>query len=127
VTKYYSSYVAVPFLRKITKIEDFFTPKQSYVFFKKLFYVIIFHNHLHFKECTFRPMYLCGGSPNFFFYLNIWTTDVIPYNALNLEFANFETPCILINCVEVKLYRVILNDCSRSRPCPCYYVFAAFM
>jgi hypothetical protein len=27
------------------------------------------------------------------------------------------------------MYRVILNlnDCSRSRPCPCYYVFAAFM
>jgi hypothetical protein len=25
------------------------------------------------------------------------------------------------------IYRVILNDCSRSRPCPCYYVFAAFM
>jgi hypothetical protein len=25
------------------------------------------------------------------------------------------------------LYRVILNDCSRSRPCPCYYIFAAFM
>jgi hypothetical protein len=24
-------------------------------------------------------------------------------------------------------YRVILNDCTRSRPCPCYYVFAAFM
>jgi hypothetical protein len=20
-----------------------------------------------------------------------------------------------------------LNDCSRSRPCPCYYIFAAFM
>jgi hypothetical protein len=27
VTKYYSSYVAVPFLRKITKILDFFTPQ----------------------------------------------------------------------------------------------------
>jgi hypothetical protein len=27
VTKYYSSYVAVPFFRKITKISDFFTPK----------------------------------------------------------------------------------------------------
>jgi hypothetical protein len=25
------------------------------------------------------------------------------------------------------LYRVILNDCSRSRPCPCYHIFAAFM
>jgi L-type amino acid transporter 9 len=24
-------------------------------------------------------------------------------------------------------YRVILNDCSRSRPCPCYYMFVAFM
>jgi hypothetical protein len=24
-------------------------------------------------------------------------------------------------------YRVIINDCSRSRPCPCYYIFAAFM
>jgi hypothetical protein len=24
-------------------------------------------------------------------------------------------------------YSVILNDCSRSRPCPCYYIFAAFM
>jgi hypothetical protein len=26
-TKYYSRYVAVPFLRKITKIQDFFSPK----------------------------------------------------------------------------------------------------
>jgi hypothetical protein len=24
-------------------------------------------------------------------------------------------------------YRVILNDCSRSRPCPCYEIFAAFI
>jgi hypothetical protein len=30
----------------------------------------------------------------FFFYFHIWTTEVIPYNALNLEFADFETPCI---------------------------------
>jgi hypothetical protein len=22
----------------------------------------------HFKECTFRPMYLCGGSPDFFLF-----------------------------------------------------------
>jgi hypothetical protein len=27
----------------------------------------------------------------------------------------------------VAFIRVILYDCSRSRPCPCYYVFAAFM
>jgi hypothetical protein len=39
-------------------------------------------------------MYLCGGSPDFFFNFHIWTTEVIPYNALNSEFANFETPCI---------------------------------
>jgi hypothetical protein len=26
-----------------------------------------------------------------------------------------------------RIYRVIINDCSRSRPCPCYYIFAAFM
>jgi hypothetical protein len=25
------------------------------------------------------------------------------------------------------MYRVIINDCSRSRPCPCYEIFAAFM
>jgi hypothetical protein len=24
-------------------------------------------------------------------------------------------------------YMVIRNDCSRSRPCPCYEIFAAFM
>jgi hypothetical protein len=36
-------------------------------------------------------MYLCGGSPDFF-YFHIWLTEVIPYNALNSEFANFETP-----------------------------------
>jgi hypothetical protein len=39
-------------------------------------------------------MYLCAGSPDFFF--RIWTTQVIPNNALNSEFANFETPCIII-------------------------------
>jgi hypothetical protein len=44
VTKYYSSYVAVPFLRKFTKIEDFFYSKVK-LFFKKMFYVIIFHNY----------------------------------------------------------------------------------
>jgi hypothetical protein len=32
----------------------------------------------------------------FFFNFHIWTTEVIPYNALNSEFANFETPCILL-------------------------------
>jgi hypothetical protein len=40
-------------------------------------------------EKKFRPMYLCGGSPDFFFIFHIWTTEVIPYNALNSEFANF--------------------------------------
>jgi hypothetical protein len=47
---------------------------------------------------TQQPSYQCifvGGVP-IFFYFHIWTTEVIPYNALNLEFANFETPCILI-------------------------------
>jgi hypothetical protein len=29
--------------------------------------------------------------------------------------------------LQMAKYRVILNDCSRSRPCSCYYVFAAFM
>jgi hypothetical protein len=38
-------------------------------------------------------MYLCGGSPDFF-NLHIWTAEVIPYNVLNSEFANFETPSI---------------------------------
>jgi hypothetical protein len=47
VTKYYSSYVAVPFLRKITNIQDFLL--QSKAILQKLFYVIIFHNHLHHK------------------------------------------------------------------------------
>jgi hypothetical protein len=35
-----------------------------------------------------------GGVPIFFFYFHIWTTEVIPYNALISEFRNFETPCI---------------------------------
>jgi hypothetical protein len=48
VTKYYSSYVAGPFLRKITKVLDFFY-SEGKLFVKKLFYVIIFHNHLHHK------------------------------------------------------------------------------
>jgi hypothetical protein len=34
-----------------------------------------------------------GGESRFFFH--IWTTKVNPYNALNSEFANFETPCII--------------------------------
>jgi hypothetical protein len=34
-----------------------------------------------------------GGVPIFFCF-HIWTTEVIPYNALNSDFANFETPCI---------------------------------
>jgi hypothetical protein len=38
-------------------------------------------------------MYLCGGVP-IFFYFHILTTEVIPYNALNSEFVNFETPCM---------------------------------
>jgi hypothetical protein len=47
-----------------------------------------------FKECTFRPMYLCGRSPDFFFNFSIWTTEVSLYNALNSEFVNFEKPCM---------------------------------
>jgi hypothetical protein len=35
------------------------------------------------------------GGVQIFFNFHIWTTDVIPYNALNAEFANFETPCII--------------------------------
>jgi hypothetical protein len=35
-----------------------------------------------------------GGESRFFFNFHIWTTEVILYNALNSEFANFETPCI---------------------------------
>jgi hypothetical protein len=31
----------------------------------------------------------------FFFNFHIWATDLIPYNALSLEFGNFETPCTL--------------------------------
>jgi hypothetical protein len=45
-------------------------------------------------------MYLGGGSPDFFFNLHVWTTEVIPYNALNSEFANFETSCIIITSVK---------------------------
>jgi hypothetical protein len=30
----------------------------------------------------------------FCFYFHIWTTEVIPYNARNSEFANLKTPCI---------------------------------
>jgi hypothetical protein len=37
----------------------------------------------------------CFGPDLFFFNLHIWTTDLIPYNALSLEFGNFETPCTL--------------------------------
>jgi hypothetical protein len=48
VTKYYSSYVAVPFFRKNYSNFRFFYSKVK-LFSKKLFYVIIFHNHLHHK------------------------------------------------------------------------------
>jgi hypothetical protein len=30
-----------------------------------------------------------------------------------------------INETILLLYRVITNDCSRSKPCPCYEIFAA--
>jgi hypothetical protein len=53
-------------------------------------------------------MYLCGGSPDFFFYFHIWTTEVIPYNALNSELANFETPCIL--GAKKKIFKTFLPD-----------------
>jgi hypothetical protein len=33
----------------------------------------------------------------------------------------------MIFITDATKYRVILNDCSRSRPYPCYYIFAAFM
>jgi hypothetical protein len=52
-------------------------------------------------------MYLCGGSPEFFFFFHIWTTEVIPYNALNSEFANFETPCMYY-AGEIPLFGIIL-------------------
>jgi hypothetical protein len=79
VTKYYSSYVGVPFLRKITKI---FQPV--------------------FKENALQRV-------RFFFNFHIWTTEVIPYNALNLEFANFETPCIYFIISAPFFERVGLN------------------
>jgi hypothetical protein len=41
-------------------------------------------------------MYLCRGSPDFFFYFHIWTTEVIPYNALNSEFANLYIYLLLL-------------------------------
>jgi hypothetical protein len=33
-----------------------------------------------------------GGVLIFFFNFHIWTTEVMPYNALDLEFANLGTP-----------------------------------
>jgi hypothetical protein len=42
VTKYYSSYVAVPFKKKKYKNLRFFYSKVK-LFFKKLFYIIIFY------------------------------------------------------------------------------------
>jgi hypothetical protein len=47
------------------------------------------------KSAPSDHFFFVGGSPDFF-YFHIWTTEVIPYNALNSEFANFETPCIKI-------------------------------
>jgi hypothetical protein len=49
------------------------------------------------------------GESRFFFYFHIWTTEVIPYNTLNLEFANFSTPCMLgckINIVSSTVFRL---------------------
>jgi hypothetical protein len=43
------------------------------------------------------------GRVPIFFYFYIWTTEVIPYNALNSEFVNFETPVDLDWGLVVKL------------------------
>jgi hypothetical protein len=40
------------------------------------------------------------GESRFFLNFHIWTTEVIPYNGLNSEFANFETPCIIFSYKE---------------------------
>jgi hypothetical protein len=62
-------------------------------------------------------MYLYRGSPDFFFNFHIRTTEVIPYNALNSEFANFETPCILLNS---QLYQKFNDfDVSRTKSAGC--------
>jgi hypothetical protein len=54
------------------------------------------------RDCIF-----VGGIP-IFFNFHIWTTEVIPYNALNLEFANYETPCICFFLYELAFYHLIL-------------------
>jgi hypothetical protein len=67
-------------------------------------------------------MYFCGRSPDFFLNFHILTTEVIPYNALNSEFANSEAPC-MVNFQEIKIHLICLRlprktifiiDCSTS-------------
>jgi hypothetical protein len=55
-----------------------------------------------FKECIFRPMYLCGVVPIFFAYLDYWSDPLQRSEFGFREFwdtlyniANFETPCII--------------------------------
>jgi hypothetical protein len=62
------------------------------------------------------------------------------WNGLSEEIVNTSNPNIFKNKLDahfddeadrfpsrLQFYWVILNDCSRSRLCPCYYIFAAFM
>jgi hypothetical protein len=51
-------------------------------------------------------------SPDFFFNFHIWTTEVILYNALNSEFANFKTPCI--SSKKKELRKNYISDFSKN-------------
>jgi hypothetical protein len=57
---------------------------------------------MHLKSAPSADQCIFVGGVPIFFYFHIWTTEVIPYNALNSEFANFETPCIIINYSKIQ-------------------------
>jgi hypothetical protein len=74
-----------------------------YLLFSTIIYTI--NNNKHwtfqplFEENALQRVHLqtnvsLWGESRFFLNFHIWTTEVIPYNALHSEFANFGTPCI---------------------------------
>jgi hypothetical protein len=49
-------------------------------------------------------------------------------NAIKVQMSLQPVPSYsIISCADCIYTVVILNDCSRSRSCPCYNIFAAFM
>jgi hypothetical protein len=88
----------------------------------------------YFLLSRFRRYHPCAGARLFFSYPCSGDRLILSFpcagTTLFFRFLVQEARPIFFKSIVKVLscwYRVILNDCSRSRPCPCYYVFAAFM